>query len=143
MAYGIIEYDNIGNPICEVCGKSFKRVLTHVRQKHNMSEKEYKKEFGFDLKKGICSKFSAELSRQAVEKNYNKVVEKNLIKNGVKTRFIKGDKGRTKEKVSPQTRIMLKERLKTPEMQKILKKVGHQLGKSGLGNKKRWGNKKD
>ena len=53
MSYGIIEYDDSGKPICEICKKSFNRVLSHVRQAHQMSEREYKLAFGFDLVKGI------------------------------------------------------------------------------------------
>jgi hypothetical protein len=108
--YGEIEYNEEGLPMCELCGKHFKRVLNHVRMKHDgMSEKEYKKMFGFDIGKGICSKESAELSRKYVEKYYDKVVAANLISNGEKTRFIKGSQGRTRDKVSAQTMNRLKQ----------------------------------
>lgn len=143
MSYGIIEYDQEGKPICEICGKSFHRVLSHVRQKHDMNEKEYKIKFGFDLHKGICSRFSQELSRRRVEENYEKSVKENLLKKGSKTRFKKGSKGRTKDKVSEQTRIRLIERLKTPEMKEAMKKAGQKVGKTGLGNKARWGSRSD
>lgn len=113
MAYGKIEYDNKGNPICEICGKSFKRVLSHVRQKHDMNEKEYKKMFGFDMTKGICSRESSFLSREKAYKNFNKVIVENLIKKGIKTRFKKGSKGRTKDKISEQTRIRLSRNIKS------------------------------
>ena len=136
--YGIIEYDQDGNPICEICKKSFKRVLSHVRQIHEMNERDYKKEYGFDLKKGICSKESAEKSRLKALENYDTVIAQNLIKGGEKSRFVDGDKGRTKDQVSEQTRIMLRKRLKTPKMQAILKESGKKLGNSGLGNKARW-----
>lgn len=141
MSFGIIEYDEEGNPKCEICGRYFKRVLTHVRQKHFIDEKEYKKEYGFDLYKGICSKESAERSRERVFENYDKCVEKNLVTKGAESRFKKGYKGRTKEKVSEQTKIMLKERLKKPYMVEAMKKSGHNVGKSGLGNKARWNKK--
>jgi len=141
MSYGIIEYDSKGNPICEICKKSFKRVLTHVRQKHDMNEREYKIKFGFDLKKGICSKESSLLSREKVMDNYDKCIGKNLLKGGEVSRFKNGDKGRTKDQVSEQTRIALKKRLRTPEMQEALRKAGKKLGKSGLGNKSRWNKK--
>lgn len=109
MAYGEIEYNEDGQPKCEVCGKYFNRVISHVRQKHEMNEKEYKKQFGFDLYKGICSKESSERTRLKTLSNYDKCIEGNLIINGSKTRFKDGCKGRTKEKVSEQTRIRLKE----------------------------------
>lgn len=138
MSYGVIEYDEKGNPICEICRKSFKRVISHVRQKHEMNEKEYKLKFGFDLKKGICSKESSALSRERVMENYDKCIGVNLIKNGEKSRFVDNDSGRTKDKVSEQTRIRLIERLKKPEMIEAMRESGQRVGKSGLGNKKRW-----
>lgn len=140
MAYGIIEYDEDGLPKCEICSRYFKRVLTHVRQRHFLEEREYKKRFGFDLKKGICSKESSEISRDRILRNYDRCIKRNLAK-GKKYRFKKGDTGRTKDMVSAQTKKRLKERLKTPYMVKAMKESGSKLGKSGLGNKKRWGNK--
>jgi hypothetical protein len=139
MSYGIIEYNEEGLPKCEICGGHFKRVVSHVRQKHEMNEKEYKKQYGFDLRKGICSKESAEKTRIETLKNYNKCISRNLISKGEVTRFKKGCQGRTRAMLSEQTKIRLKERLKEPYMVKAMKKSGEIVGKSGLGNKKRWG----
>jgi hypothetical protein len=141
MSYGIIEYNSDGEPKCEICNKHFKRVIVHARQKHNISEKEYKMQFGFDLKKGICSKDSSEKSRIKTLENYDKLIAINLTLKGVKSIFLKGNKGRTKEQVSEQTRLMLIERLKKPEMIVKMKESGKKVGSSGLGNKKRWANK--
>jgi hypothetical protein len=138
MAYGVIEYNAEGKPKCEICGEHHDRVLSHVRQKHGMSAKDYKVKFGFDSRKGICSKESSEKTRRKTLENRELVIDKNLIQKGSKSRFKKGHEGRTKEKVSEQTRIALKERLKTPKMQEALKASGEKLGKSGLGNKARW-----
>ena len=110
MSYGAIEYNDSGQPKCEICGEHFNRVLSHVRQKHKMNEKKYKKSYGLDLHKGICSKESSEKSRASVVANYDNVVSNNLIKRGEPTRFKDGSKGRTKDKVSEQTRIMLIEK---------------------------------
>jgi hypothetical protein len=74
-----------------------------------MNEKEYKKMFGFDLGKGICSKESSMLSSNWNALYRSKVVEENLLKKGVKTRFEKGSKGRTKDKISPATMKRLKQ----------------------------------
>lgn len=139
MSYGIIEYNEEGKPMCEICGKYFDRVIAHARQKHFINEKEYKKSFGLDLRKGICSRESSEKSRERVFENYHKSVEVNLISKGKRSRFTKGSEGRTKEKVSEQTRIMLKERLKTKDMVESMKESGRRVGLSGLGNIKRWG----
>ena len=141
MSYGVIEYDKEGKPICEICKKSFNRVLAHVRQKHGMNEREYKMKFGFDVGAGICSKESSEKTRTKTLANYNKCIRKNLLSQGTKTRFTKGSIGRTKDKVSAQTRKMLKDRLKNPSMIKAMKASGRKVGTSGLGNATRWKNK--
>lgn len=138
MSYGIIEYNQNGLPKCEICGQYFKRVLPHVRQKHFMTEREYKIMFGFDVKKGITSKESKEKSREAIMRNYERCITENLSK-GAKYRFKKGSSGRTKNKVSQQTKIMLIERAKNSMHDDLRKQKGRELGLSGLGNKKRWG----
>jgi hypothetical protein len=112
MAYGVIEYNANGKPMCEICGKYYDRVIPHARQKHNISEKEYKIQFGFDRIKGICSKQSAEKSRLKVFENYDKVIKINLTQKGEKSRFSKGSIGRPKEVMSEQTRLKLVERIK-------------------------------
>lgn len=139
MSKGVIRYDKAGKPICEICGKSFSRLMSHVRQKHYMTARDYKEKFGLDVKKGICSEESSERTRVKTLENYDTVIKQNLIQKGSESRFKDGSKGRTKDQVSEQTRIRLKERLKTPEMVEAMKKCGSKLGKSGLGNKKRWG----
>lgn len=136
--YGQIEYDEEGNPKCEICGEYFKRVLTHVRQKHFINEREYKTQFGFDLIKGIVSKESAQKSRERVYENYSKCITGNLLKGGQKSRFTKGTKGRTKDQVSAQTKKRLIDRLKEDKMVQAMKKSGERVGKSGLGNQVRW-----
>lgn len=141
--YGIIEYDSNGNPLCEICRGAFKRVLTHVRQVHSMNEREYKIQFGFDLQRGICSKDSSEISRVRVAENFDKCIGKNLLLKGNKTRFKTHHAGRKKEMVSAQTKLRLKQRLKEPYMVEAMKISGQKVGKSGLGNLKRWGNKNE
>ena len=104
--YGKIEYRN-GKPICEICGKEFDRVLTHARQKHKISARKYKKKFGLENIKGICSKESSEKTRSKTLLHRKLVIDKNLLNNGVKTRFKKGSKGRTKDMMSTETRRKL------------------------------------
>ena len=138
MAYGVVEYDGKGKPICEICKKSFSRVLSHVRQVHHMSAKEYKLTYGFELGKGICSRQSSELSRERALANYNRCIENNLIIRGKRTRFSDGHKGRTSDMVQEETRLKMVARLNTPKMREAMRKSGEKVGKSGLGNKKRW-----
>jgi hypothetical protein len=143
MTYGQIEYNLAGLPKCEICNQYYHRVLCHVRQKHHMTEREYKKMFGFDLIRGITSLVSKEKSRAAVLNNFETVVTKNLLCKGKDSRFKNGHTGRTKELVSKQTQIRLKNRLYTEDMQNAMKKSGRALGLSGSGNKARWGLKND
>lgn len=75
---------------CLICGKNFKRVCSHVFHTHKMTARQYKEEFGLDVKKGLIDDGFREILHNHVMKNYSKVVAINLIKNGKKTRFKKG-----------------------------------------------------
>jgi hypothetical protein len=138
--YGEVEYED-GKPVCKVCGRAFHRLMTHVRQKHGLTAREYKESFGLDVGKGLCSEESAEKTSKATLANFDKCVTTNLLKKGEATRYKDGDPGRRKDKLSEQTRKALKERLKHPAMVKAMQDSGRKVGKSGLGNKKRWGEK--
>lgn len=105
--YGEIIYDKEGKPICHICGKSFKKLMSHVHQKHGLSAREYKIEFGLETTKSIMCKESIELARKRNLENYDKVVVQNLVSKGGETRFKKGNKGRTKDQVSEMTRQKL------------------------------------
>ncbi len=109
MSIGIIKYNEDGLPMCEICGKHFKRVTYHVRQVHGISARDYKKAYGFDLIKGICSASSSQKTSEQTISNYEKVIVPNLLNGGKETRFKDGSKGRTKDKVSEQTYIRLKQ----------------------------------
>jgi hypothetical protein len=118
MSYGKIEYNENGLPKCEICGEHYHRVNAHVRQVHGLSAREYKLQFGFDLIKGICSRESSERTREKTMSNYEIVISQNLIVNGIDTRFKVGSKGRTREKVSKQTLLRLKENIFLNNFQK-------------------------
>lgn len=137
MAYGIIEYNSDGLPKCEICGKYFKRVIAHARQKHFIGEREYKIAFGFDVSKGICSKESSEKSKSAVISNYS-VIEKNLLEAGKGSRKQKGVSN--PRVLSQQTINRLQKWVHSPQMSANRVEQGRAVGLSGLGNQKRWGN---
>ena len=44
-----IAYSPDGKPICHICGKAYKKPLTHAWQIHGLTEKEYKKSLGWTL----------------------------------------------------------------------------------------------
>lgn len=94
-AFGEVKTDNEGKYICHLCGRSFKKVLSHSVQMHNVSASEYKEMFGLYSSKGLCSVDTVERLRESVKDNFGVVVKKNLIKGGVRTRFRNGSSGRT------------------------------------------------
>lgn len=112
---GEIHFDSENRPICHICGRAYNKLMSHTRQKHDVSALEYKKMFGLHTSKGIVAKHTAELLRAHVDKNYDIVVEGNLKKNGKKTRFKNGYEGRTKDKLSLQALKQLQNRKKEEE----------------------------
>ena len=107
--YGEIIYDDLGLIMCHICGKGgFKALGHHVRQVHlnvvsNMQE--YKEMFGLDLKKGILAESTRKAKSEAVRLNGTL---QNLFRDAsIDSRFKQGSKGRTKDKVSEQTRRKL------------------------------------
>lgn len=139
--YGEVTYDKDGKPVCELCGNSYTRLMSHVWQKHNMLARQYKKRFGLNVSKSIISEESKRKSHDAVMKNYQSCVDSNLIRGGRATRYNKGHKGRTKDMVSAQDLKRIK-KLHTYQDKNKLKETCRKLGKSNLGNKKRWSPKK-
>lgn len=87
--YGKIVYDKDGNPKCEICGCYFIRVGVHLRHKHNITAKEYKKRFGLDFKQSLCSKKSSLKTSKKTLKNYDICIKNNLLTHS-ENWFIKG-----------------------------------------------------
>lgn len=110
--YGHVCYDKRGKPICHICGKAFDKPMSHVRQVHELSAKEYKIMFGLNIGKGILSEESRIKCQQSVKKHYDVVVTNNLIKHGKKTRFTKGHPGRTRNQISEQELIRIRKMAK-------------------------------
>ncbi len=92
---------------CEVCGRYFKQVGTHVVNSHGYaSAREYREEFGFDLKKG---QLPEEYRKHKRDVQHKKCIEDNLITKGAEFRFKKGDEGVGVYKRSEQTMKRLRE----------------------------------
>ena len=108
---GEIKLDELGRPICHICGRAFHKLLTHAKQRHKISAEEYKTKFGLNSGKGVVSGEFREKARQNVLDNYNVGVTENLINKGTKTRFKTGHKGRTKDQVRLQAKNQLKEHI--------------------------------
>lgn len=105
--YGTLVQDSAGNYVCHICGKAFKKVLSHATQAHGITAQEYKRTFGLYSSKGILAPESKELARKRNSENSFLVVERNLKSLGQATRFKKNSQGRPKEKVCEQLRQAL------------------------------------
>lgn len=117
MSYGIIEYNEDGNPICEICGFASPKITGHVFWQHGIRARDYKLQFGLDLKKGIISQ---SLKEKMVQHGYDTYAQHpDQFING--NRFKKGNQGRTKKLMSEQSRIRCA-------------KLAKDLALSGIGN---------
>ena len=110
---GEIKLDDRDFPICHICGRAYKKLLTHVWQMHDMSEKEYKKKFELEVGNGILCQETKDKLQKAITENYDLVVKQNLLDNAKSQehRFKDGSKGRTRDKVSLQTKNKLYDNL--------------------------------
>jgi len=92
---------------CSICGKKYIKVCGHVWQTHGLNNREYKKKFGYDLKKGLVTK-------EYKEKMSKKVFENGTINNlkiGRKYWFKKGQEGVGRYQRSKQTMARLRKQL--------------------------------
>ena len=110
--YGEILFNTEGLVVCHICRRAFKKLGTHVVQKHDMTIAEYKKEFGLNNNTITTSKEYHDRMRDYNTKYFDLVVGKNLKEKGQGTRFKEGSKGRPREVVREQERRRLKEGIK-------------------------------
>jgi hypothetical protein len=90
---------------CQICGKFFRQVGSHIVQRHGITAREYREEYGFDVKKGQLPEDYRKLkAEQAVECGGIK-----NLKSGKKFWFKKGQKGIGKYRRSKQTMDRLKQ----------------------------------
>ena len=74
---------------CLICGRWYKQVCTHVVQVHKITAREYRKQFGLDVKRGLLPDYLRQLYRKQVFENGTL----NNLKAGKKNWFKKGQKG--------------------------------------------------
>lgn len=97
---------------CKICGKWFRQVGSHVWQIHGYTAREYREEYGFDVKRGqLPEDYREKKAKQAFECGGVKNLEQ-----GKKFWFKKGDprvgnykrSEQTKERLQKQGKIMFK-----------------------------------
>lgn len=74
---------------CPICEKWYVQVCTHVLHRHKMSAREFKEQFGYDVKRGRVPEYYKKLKGDIAKENGT---TKNLII-GKKYRFKKGQEG--------------------------------------------------
>jgi hypothetical protein len=85
---------------CKICHGLYVRVCTHARQKHEVTAREYKEAFGYDVRKGIMTDADREHMRELA---YINGMPERLQRTGAKTRFKKAQTGLGKYQRSQQT----------------------------------------
>ena len=105
--YGEVIKNPDGTLVCHICGKSFRKLGSHVYMSHDMTSREYKIMYGLDVQKGLITDEHRDTLHDLNSKHFDLVVRKNLIEGGKKTRFSKNSPGRTKDMISEQTKRKL------------------------------------
>lgn len=86
---GRIEHDANDKVICHICGRSYTRLGSHIKESHQMSISEYKEQFG------LCSNArttESAYSHHMSELAYEYDMPNQLKRAGESTRIKKGDK---------------------------------------------------
>ena len=92
---GVIAYDYRGYVICHICGRTYKRLGSHVKELHEMTIAEYKEKFGLCNNARTTEKsYSAQMSNYAFQNH----MDDQLRIVGVNTRIKKGETDKRKGK---------------------------------------------
>ena len=87
-AAGTIGYDDQGKIICHICGKSFVRLGSHIKESHGLTIAEYKERFGLCNNAKTTEKSYSDTMRRYAKENG---MDQQLLKSGKSTRIQKGD----------------------------------------------------
>ena len=94
-AAGTIAYDEQGKVICHICGKSFVRLGSHIKESHGLTIAEYKEQFGLCKRTKTTEKsYSDTMSRYAK----NNGMDQQILQAGKTTRIQKGQVDKRKGK---------------------------------------------
>jgi NMD protein affecting ribosome stability and mRNA decay len=93
--YGTIQRDETGKVICHICGKSYTRLGSHIRESHGMTIAEYKETFGLCSNSRTTEKSYSQTMR---DKAYEHGMDKQLLEAGKPTRIKAGQTDKRKNK---------------------------------------------
>lgn len=107
---GVIMKDKRGYVICHICGRSYSRIGSHVRESHSMTIHEYKERFGLcECSKTTEENYSNMMSAYAYDRN----MPERLKAAGMNTRIKSGERDkRHGKKIRLQESINKKNRKK-------------------------------
>lgn len=92
---GTVARDESGKVICHICGRSYTRLGSHIKESHGMTTAEYKEHYG------LCNSTKtteAAYSTHMQELAYIHGMDKRLLKAGMSTRIKKGETDKRKNK---------------------------------------------
>ena len=92
---GTVAHDASGKVICHICGRSYTRLGSHVKESHGMTIAEYKEEFGLCNRTKTTEESYSRLMRDLALQND---MDKQLLDSGKETRIRKGQTMHRKNK---------------------------------------------
>ncbi len=88
--YGEVIFNDKEEAQCHICGLFYTKLGNHIKFKHHMDINEYKDTYGIYRTHSLCGETYKSKMRKYTKKYYRRVVKKNLIKHGKRTRYKKG-----------------------------------------------------
>ena len=95
LVFGKAGASDCGKVICHICGRSYNRLGSHIRESHSMTIEEYKAEFGLCSRTKTTEKSYSQTMR---ENAYKYDMDKRLLEAGKSTRIKKGETDKRKNK---------------------------------------------
>ena len=86
---GEVKYAINGDPICHICGMAYRKLGSHIYNKHHLTQKEYRERFKLYHSTRLTNQDYKTMMHMYNTKYYDLVVKKNLIEGGVSTRVSK------------------------------------------------------
>lgn len=83
---GVVKYALNGDVICHICGEAHRRLGSHIKIYHGMTQNEYRDKFKLYHNTKLSNVQYIEKMSELNKINSEKVVAKNLLKNGIRTR---------------------------------------------------------
>lgn len=93
--HGTVQHDENGKVICHICGRSYSRLGSHVKESHGMTIADYKEAFGLCSRTRTTEETYSQIMRENAYKNG---MDKQLLETGKPTRIKKGETDKRKNK---------------------------------------------